>query len=78
MGTGFISDGTHIRGTECDVRVKSNGETSGEIVSPNYPGTSPPNITCFYYIDGLIDQDNLEKVMLTFSNVNLPVASENA
>ena len=46
-------------------------------MSPNFPGSSPPNITCYYYIDGLIDQDNLEKVVLTFGSVELPVYRNN-
>lgn len=62
----------HLRGTECDVRVRSRSESSGFIVSPNYPGTAPPNTTCFFYIDGLIDTENREKVILNFTNVFLP------
>ncbi|XP_067947352.1 zinc metalloproteinase nas-39-like [Watersipora subatra] len=70
---GFIGDGKHIRGSECDVRVKSEKESQGVIVSPDYPLTSPSNVTCFYYIDGLIDRENLEKVILTFDEANLPI-----
>lgn len=70
---GFIrGDMEHLRGTECDSRVRSSGESSGMITSPNYPNSSPPNITCYYYIDGLIDTENLEKVILDFSTIQLP------
>ncbi|XP_067945830.1 suppressor of lurcher protein 1-like isoform X2 [Watersipora subatra] len=69
---GFITDGTHIRGSHCDVRVQSDLESTGVIMSPNFPGPSPSNITCFYYIDGLEDNEHLEKVVLNFEATRFP------
>ncbi|RCN43300.1 CUB domain protein [Ancylostoma caninum] len=57
---------THMRGTECDVRVESNRETTHYIYSPKYPEMYPPNTTCTYILDGLQGDQNLEKVILTF------------
>ncbi|XGW23234.1 hypothetical protein V3C99_005460 [Haemonchus contortus] len=57
---------THMRGTECDIRVESNRETSHYIYSPKYPEMYPPNTTCSYILDGLQGDQNLEKVILTF------------
>ncbi|VDO78530.1 unnamed protein product [Heligmosomoides polygyrus] len=57
---------THMRGTECDVRVESNRETSHYIYSPKFPEMYPPNTTCSYILDGLQGDQNLEKVILTF------------
>uniref|UniRef100_A0A158PCR7 Cubilin n=1 Tax=Angiostrongylus cantonensis TaxID=6313 RepID=A0A158PCR7_ANGCA len=57
---------THMRGTECDVRVESNRETSHYIYSPKYPELYPKNTTCSYILDGLQGDQNLEKVILTF------------
>ncbi|XP_074663096.1 cubilin-like [Tubulanus polymorphus] len=64
--------GTHIRGTECDMRVLSTGESNGTIVSPNYPAHYPPNVTCHYFIDGRYDKENLEKVSLSFKTFHIP------
>ncbi|CAD21658.1 CUB domain-containing protein [Caenorhabditis elegans] len=60
---------THIRGTECDVRVESNRETFHTISSPNYPEVYPANTTCTYIIHGLQGEQNLEKVILTFDSI---------
>ncbi|ULU14461.1 hypothetical protein L3Y34_016744 [Caenorhabditis briggsae] len=60
---------THIRGTECDVRVESNRETTHTISSPNYPEVYPANTTCTYIIHGLQGEQNLEKVILTFDSI---------
>ncbi|WKX87888.1 hypothetical protein Q1695_007921 [Nippostrongylus brasiliensis] len=57
---------THMRGTECDVRVESNRETSHYIYSPKFPEMYPSNTTCSYILDGLQGDQNLEKVILTF------------
>uniref|UniRef100_A0A9J2PDU0 CUB domain-containing protein n=1 Tax=Ascaris lumbricoides TaxID=6252 RepID=A0A9J2PDU0_ASCLU len=57
---------THLRGSECDVRVESNRETVHYIHSPKYPHLYPANTTCTYIIDGLQGEQNLEKVLLTF------------
>uniref|UniRef100_A0A8R1DXR6 CUB domain-containing protein n=1 Tax=Caenorhabditis japonica TaxID=281687 RepID=A0A8R1DXR6_CAEJA len=60
---------THIRGTECDVRVESNRETTHTISSPNYPEVYPANTTCTYIIHGLQGEQNLENVILTFQSI---------
>ncbi|KHN72567.1 Cubilin [Toxocara canis] len=57
---------THLRGSECDVRVESNRETTHYIHSPKFPHLYPANTTCTYIIDGLQGEQNLEKVLLTF------------
>uniref|UniRef100_A0A914CE37 CUB domain-containing protein n=1 Tax=Acrobeloides nanus TaxID=290746 RepID=A0A914CE37_9BILA len=57
---------SHLRGSECDVRVQSNRETVHYIQSPNYPEMYPPNTTCTYILDGLQGDQNLEKVILNF------------
>ncbi|XP_064628217.1 cubilin-like isoform X3 [Lineus longissimus] len=67
------SNAHHIRGTECDMRVLSAGESNGTITSPNYPHAYPLNVTCRYYIDGFMDKQNLEKVRLNFEKFQLPV-----
>uniref|UniRef100_A0A1I7XFW7 CUB domain-containing protein n=1 Tax=Heterorhabditis bacteriophora TaxID=37862 RepID=A0A1I7XFW7_HETBA len=59
---------THMRGTECDVRVESNRETTHYIHSPKYPEMYPANTTCSYILDGLQGDQNLEKVILTFDS----------
>lgn len=61
---------------ECDQRVLSTGETNGTVISPNFPHHYPLNITCRYYIDGLMDIQNLEKAELTFDRFDLPKSSQ--
>lgn len=71
----------HLRGSECDIRVESNRETTHYISSPTvcyefisndslsfvqYPNMYPENTTCIYIIDGLQGAQNLERVLLTF------------
>ncbi|PAV59672.1 hypothetical protein WR25_21263 isoform C [Diploscapter pachys] len=60
---------THIRGTECDLRVQSNRETTHYIKSPNYPNAYPVNTTCTYVIDGLQGEQHLEKAILKFESI---------
>ncbi|TKR94271.1 hypothetical protein L596_008579 [Steinernema carpocapsae] len=57
---------SHLRGSECDVRVESNRETTHFIQSPSYPNMYTTNTTCTYILDGLQGDQNLEKVLLTF------------
>uniref|UniRef100_A0A0K0E9P9 CUB domain-containing protein n=1 Tax=Strongyloides stercoralis TaxID=6248 RepID=A0A0K0E9P9_STRER len=66
---------THIRGTECDIRVQSTKESTHYIYSPNYPDMYPSNVSCTYILDGLQGDQNLEKVLLTFEH--LAVFSDN-
>ena len=53
----FIKEGHHVRGTQCDQLVLSHGETNGTIISPNFPNPYPLNVTCKYYIDGLVQTE---------------------
>lgn len=62
--------------SECDQRVLSDKETNGTITSPNFPGNYPLNITCRYYIDGLVDRQNLEKAKLTFEYFEIPIRKD--
>ncbi|XP_045128988.1 cubilin-like isoform X3 [Portunus trituberculatus] len=67
------SDSEHIRGTECDQRILSKKESNGTVYSPNYPFPYPPNIVCRYFIYGLQDAQNLERVRLQFfENFDIP------
>ncbi|XP_042230627.1 cubilin-like isoform X3 [Homarus americanus] len=59
-------DSEHIRGTECDQRILSKRESNGTVYSPNYPFPYLPNIVCRYFIYGLQDAQNLERVRLQF------------
>ncbi|XP_069946487.1 cubilin isoform X4 [Cherax quadricarinatus] len=59
-------DSEHIRGTECDQRILSKKESNGTVYSPNYPFPYLPNIVCRYFIYGLQDAQNLERVRLQF------------
>ncbi|VDM95244.1 unnamed protein product [Thelazia callipaeda] len=67
---------THLRGSECDLRIESNRESTHYIQSPKYPLMYPANTTCTFIIDGLQGAQNLEKVILTFEN--FAVLTENA
>ncbi|XP_064103778.1 cubilin-like isoform X5 [Macrobrachium nipponense] len=59
-------DSEHIRGTECDQRILSKKESNGTVYSPNYPFPYLPNVVCRYFIYGLQDAQNLERVKLQF------------
>lgn len=52
--------------------VLSAGESTGIVASPNYPNNYPLNVTCHYYIDGLVDKQNLEKAKLDFAVFDVP------
>lgn len=41
-------NGMHIRGTECDQKILSKGESSGIVYSPNYPFPYLPKTVCRY------------------------------
>ncbi|XP_076304820.1 suppressor of lurcher protein 1-like isoform X2 [Tachypleus tridentatus] len=74
---GFIenSGGQHIRGTECDQKVFSKGHSNGTVYSPDWSSFYHPNTVCKYYVYGLNDRQNLERVTLTFEQFDIP--SEN-
>ncbi|KAL8575289.1 hypothetical protein ACOMHN_001834 [Nucella lapillus] len=57
---------------ECDQRILSNKESNGTIFSPGYPGSVPEGVVCHYYLDGLMDEQNLEKVEVFFTDFKIP------
>ena len=61
-----MNDAEHIRGTECDQKILSKGESNGTVFSPSYPFPYVPNVVCRYFIYGLQDAQNLERVKLLF------------
>lgn len=61
----------HIRGTECDIHVVSNGESEHLIRSPNFPGDYPPNKMCTYILDGMQGPQKLEQVSLEFQTFDV-------
>uniref|UniRef100_A0A183BT09 CUB domain-containing protein n=1 Tax=Globodera pallida TaxID=36090 RepID=A0A183BT09_GLOPA len=63
---------SHLRGSECDLRVCSNHESVHFVHSPNFPDIYPPNTTCTYIVDGLQGDQNLEKVLLRFETFVVP------
>ncbi|XP_074605694.1 cubilin-like isoform X2 [Brevipalpus obovatus] len=70
------SDGEHIRGTECDQKIASKGESNGTIYSPNYPFLYHSNTMCKYYLYGMDDETHLERVVLEFEKLEIPVPKE--
>jgi len=56
--------------------VLSDGDSRGLVTSPNYPHNYPINVSCHYYIDGLVDKQNLEKVKLLFDDFDLPTVRD--
>ncbi|CAG5135827.1 unnamed protein product, partial [Candidula unifasciata] len=57
---------------ECDQRILSGKESNGTFVSPGYPANFKQGIVCRYYMDGLMDEQNLEKVKVSFFDFNIP------
>ena len=74
MPTDFITKnaGEHIRGTECDQKILSQGQSQGNVYSPNYPFPYLPKIVCRYFIYGLQDPQHLERVRLDFDKFDVP------
>ncbi|CAL1537449.1 unnamed protein product, partial [Lymnaea stagnalis] len=69
----FIKEGAeHVSGTDCDQRIMSGKETNGTFVSPGYPAMFPEGVVCRYYLDGLMDDQYLEKVKVSFFDFNIP------
>nr|XP_018896176.1 PREDICTED: cubilin isoform X2 [Bemisia tabaci] len=66
------NDGEHIRGTECDQKILSKKGSNGFVYSPNYPYPYHPKIVCRYFIYGMQDSQNLERVHLEFSLFDIP------
>ncbi|KOC68946.1 Tolloid-like protein 1 [Habropoda laboriosa] len=71
---GFITTykGEHIRGSECDQKILSKKESSGFVVSPNYPYPYIPKVVCRYFIYGMQDSQHLERVRLEFTFFKIP------
>lgn len=61
----------HIRGSECDQKILSKKESSGDVVSPNYPFPYIPKVVCRYFIYGMQDSQHLERVRLVFSTFDI-------
>ncbi|XP_076374549.1 CUB domain-containing protein 2 isoform X4 [Megalopta genalis] len=64
--------GEHIRGSECDQKILSKKESSGHVVSPNFPYPYIPKVVCRYFIYGMQDAQHLERVRLEFSTFKIP------
>ncbi|KAH3730549.1 cubilin-like isoform X2 [Dreissena polymorpha] len=60
-------EATHVTGTECDVRIRSKGGSSGTIDSPGYP-IFPRDTICRFYLDGEMNAGRLEKVKISFKD----------
>ncbi|XP_059082755.1 cubilin-like isoform X2 [Tigriopus californicus] len=67
------SDAEHIPGTECDQKILSKRESEGMVFSPNYPFPYQTNVVCRYFIYGMQDEQNLERVVLEFDKFNVPM-----
>ncbi|XP_048477631.1 tolloid-like protein 2 isoform X4 [Plutella xylostella] len=70
----FISkhDAEHIRGSECDQKILSKKESTGFVYHPNYPFLYIQKVVCRYFIYGMQDSQNLERVRLEFQNFSIP------
>ncbi|EDV91452.1 GH13954 [Drosophila grimshawi] len=66
------NDGIHIRGSECDQKILSKKESTGFVLSPNYPYPYIPKTVCRYFIYGMQDAQHLERVRLEFTSFNIP------
>lgn len=71
------NDGEHVRGTECDQKVLSKKTSTGFIYSPNYPFPYIPKIVCRYFIYGLENAQDLERVRLEFLIFDIPKQNRN-
>ncbi|XP_033225459.1 tolloid-like protein 1 isoform X2 [Belonocnema kinseyi] len=65
-------EGQHIRGSECDQKILSKKESSGFVVSPNFPFPYLSKVVCRYFIYGLQDFQHLERVRLEFLMFAIP------
>jgi hypothetical protein len=61
----------YISGTECDQTVKSFGQGSGKIQSPNWPNLYKPQTSCTTYLLGLDDRYTLENVEIEFEQFDI-------
>lgn len=77
---GFIvnnENSEHILGSECDQKILSRKESNGTIYAPNYPFLYHPNIICKYFIYGLQDAQNLERINFHFEMLQIPTMDAN-
>lgn len=58
--------------SECDQKILSKKESSGYVVSPNYPYPYIPKVVCRYFIYGMQDAQHLERVRLEFTTFKIP------
>ncbi|CAH2085253.1 unnamed protein product [Euphydryas editha] len=65
-------DAEHIRGSECDQKILSKKESTGFVYHPNYPFPYIQKVVCRYFIYGMQDSQNLERVRLEFQNFSIP------
>ncbi|XP_032681365.1 cubilin isoform X3 [Odontomachus brunneus] len=70
-----VYQGEHIRGSECDQKILSKKETSGVVVSPNFPFPYIPKVVCRYFIYGMQDSQHLERVRLEFETFAIQMAA---
>lgn len=69
----IIGEAKHVLGTECDQRIKSGpNKDAGTIYSPGYPVKFREGVVCHYYLDGLMDWQNLEMVKVKFTDFSIP------
>ncbi|BHF74315.1 Domain first found in C1r, C1s, uEGF, and bone morphoproteintic protein [Sparganum proliferum] len=64
----------HIRGTECDFFVRSEGESEGFLESPHFLSSLviAPNHSCAFYFLGLHQPQKMESVRISFDILDLP------
>lgn len=80
VNLGFIlnnENSEHILGTECDQKILSHGMSNGTIYAPNYPFLYHSNIVCKYYLYGLQDAQNLERINFQFEMLQIPTKDVN-
>lgn len=61
----------YLSGTECDQTIKSFGQGTGQIQSPNWPQLYKPQTLCNTYLLGLDDRYTLENVEIEFDQFDI-------
>lgn len=61
----------YVSGTECDQTIKSFGQGSGKLQSPNWPYLYKPQTSCTTYLLGLDDRYTLENVEIEFEQFDI-------
>ncbi|VDL88908.1 unnamed protein product [Schistocephalus solidus] len=64
----------HIRGTECDFMIRSDGESEGFLESPHFLTSLiiAPNHSCAFYFLGLHQPQKMESVRISFDILEIP------